>query len=280
MVMFDADENSQFPQGAAAYAAYVDGGLADQPNYGYITSAFPKANHLSIALFPDNEAEALDIENGAATPESAATWYERQKARGVARPCLYASVSLMESDVVPVITAAGIARESVRLWTAHTEAGEHICGPRTCGMLSVDADGTQWTFSAVVDGEARNLDQSLLRDDFFGTPVPPKPPADWTFGPVRGLEVVSAGPHSVRLSWSSPAVAMPEAVSWYQVVIRKDGQDVESYPRVDPKHVNPETWQGGSLAPGTEYEALVRAVAKGGGHASPWASVMFKTATA
>lgn len=276
LTMFDSALNDQFPGGGDAYAAYVDGGVGNQPNYAYVVSAFPKAHHLSIALFPGNDADTLDIENGAATPESAAGWYERQKTRGVARPCLYASVSQMESDVVPVITAAGIARSSVRLWTAHIGHGPHICGPKSCGQLSIDADGTQWCFDAL----GRVLDQSLLLPDFFGIPKPPPPPADWVFGPVRNLAVVAAGPHSVKLSWSSPAVAMPEAVGWYQLTVRHGGQDAEHYPRVEPKHVNPETWQGGSLRPGTAYEALVRAVAKDGGHESSWATVEFTTAKA
>jgi hypothetical protein len=31
--MFDTALNDQFPAGAAAYAAYVDGGIGNQPNY-------------------------------------------------------------------------------------------------------------------------------------------------------------------------------------------------------------------------------------------------------
>jgi hypothetical protein len=62
--MFDSAVNSQFPGGAAAYAAYVDGGVGNQPNYAYIVSAFPKAQHLSIALFPGDNADALDVEPG------------------------------------------------------------------------------------------------------------------------------------------------------------------------------------------------------------------------
>jgi len=274
LVMYDADQNDQFMPGADAYAAYVDGGLADQPNYAYIVSEFPKAHHLSIALFPGHDADALDIEGGAATPQSAADWYLRQKARGIERPVLYAAVSEMEADVVPAILAAGVDRKSVRIWTAHTGRGEHICGPGTCGLLSIDADGTQWIFTAM----GRSLDQSVLLPDFFGAPPPPNP--DWVFRQVRNLTKTGAGPHSVALSWGSPATPEPLAVEHYQIVIRKDGHDVDSYPRVEAKGVNPETWQGGSLTPGTEYEALVRAVAKGGGHASPWASVVFTTAAA
>ena len=56
--MYDTALNNQYPPGAAAYAAYVDGSIGDQPNYAYIVSKFPKAQHLSISLFGNN-ADAL-----------------------------------------------------------------------------------------------------------------------------------------------------------------------------------------------------------------------------
>jgi hypothetical protein len=202
--MYDAIADDQFPPGAAAYAAYVDGDLANQPNYSYIVSAFPKAEHLSITLFPDKDADALDIENGAATPESAASWYERQKARGIARPALYADVSTMESDVVPVITAAKIARATVRLWTAHYGAGEHICGPKSCARLSIDADGTQWTDTAM----GRSLDQSLLLADFFGDPKP-APAESWEDKLVATIPVIGLGSGNLQAvkNWQGILVA-------------------------------------------------------------------------
>lgn len=107
-------------------------------------------------------------------------------------------------------------------------------------------------------------------------PAPAPAPADWTFGAVRGL-TAKAGPHSVALTWSAPAAPMPAGIACYEVTVRRNGQDVASYPRQVPKEPNPQTWQGGSLIPGTAYEALVRAVAAGGAHASAWASVAFTT---
>lgn len=166
--MFDSIVDSQFPPGAAAYAAYVDGDLADQPNYSWIVSAFPQAHHLSITLFPDKDADALDVEGGAARPGDFPGWYARQRRRGISRPCGYANASTMEESVVPVIRAAPIIRSAVRLWSAHYTETPHICGPGSCGATSIDMDGTQWTSRAL----GRDLDQSLLLDDFFGTPVP------------------------------------------------------------------------------------------------------------
>lgn len=172
LTMADSAWNSQFPKGFDAYAAYVDGRVGDQPNYDWVTVNFPQAHHLSIALFPSDDADCLDIETGAASVSSAAAWYQRQKARGIARPCFYASASLMQSDLVPAITAAGISRSQYRLWSAHYGAGKHICGPSTCKLLSIPADGTQW---ADMTGTL-TCDQSLLLPDFFAaSPADPSP---------------------------------------------------------------------------------------------------------
>jgi hypothetical protein len=166
--MYDTIYNDQFPPGAAAYAAYVDGGIGDQPNYAYIVSKFPKAQHLSVSLF-GNSADAIDVESGAATPSQVPAWCTAQRKRGIARPVVYASASTMNSEILSTLSRAGIARSTVRLWTAHYDSGQHICGPDSCGQLSVNADGTQWTPSAVVNGHTLVLDESLLLENFFTT---------------------------------------------------------------------------------------------------------------
>jgi hypothetical protein len=161
--MYDTALNDQFPAGAAAYAGYVDGSVGNQPNYAYIVSTFPKAQHLSVALLPGDNADALDVEPGASAPADIPGWYSRQVARGIQRPVIYASASTMNDEILAVLSGAGIDRAKTRLWTAHYGLGEHICGPGTCGALSINADGTQWTSSAL----GLVLDQSLLNDDFF-----------------------------------------------------------------------------------------------------------------
>jgi hypothetical protein len=171
--MYDTALNDQFPAGAAAYAAYVDGGIGDQPNYAFIVSTFPEAEHLSIALFAENNADALDVEPGAASPSDIPGWYARQVARGINRPVIYASASTMNDTILPVLSQAGIARAQARLWSAHYGLGEHICGPNSCGALSIDADGTQWTSSA----RGLVLDQSLLLENFFAPATAKDPTA-------------------------------------------------------------------------------------------------------
>jgi hypothetical protein len=169
ITMFDTAFNDQFPSGAAAYAGYVDGDVGNQPNYAYIVSKFPKAQHLSVTLDASFNADALDVEPGAASASDIPAWYGRQVARGISRPVIYASASAMNSEILAELSEAGISRSNTRLWTAHYGEGEHICGPGSCGALSVNADGTQWTSSA----EGLVLDQSLLLGDFFTTTTDP-----------------------------------------------------------------------------------------------------------
>jgi two-component system osmolarity sensor histidine kinase EnvZ len=95
--------------------------------------------HLSITLDASLDADALDIENGAAAPQQATGWWQRQRKRGLERPCLYANASTMQASVVPLIRAGVIARPLVRLWSAHY-AGQHICSASSCGAVSIAMD--------------------------------------------------------------------------------------------------------------------------------------------
>jgi peptidoglycan hydrolase-like protein with peptidoglycan-binding domain len=169
--MFDSAFNNQFPPVAEAVAGYVDGHVGDQPNAAWLKAHYPHAHVLTIANSAAHDADALDIEQGDATPAQAVAWYDRQRGNGAARPCLYASASVMQADILPVLRGAAIPRPSVRLWSAHYGQGSHICGPASCGLTSISMDGTQFDDHAL----GRDLDQSLLADGFFGTPPSPVP---------------------------------------------------------------------------------------------------------
>jgi peptidoglycan hydrolase-like protein with peptidoglycan-binding domain len=188
ITMFDSVDLSQLPHGDGyAYAGYADGKYV---NVAELRDRFPGAHILSIAVDAAHDADCLDIETGDATPDQAAAWFARQKARGVTRPCLYASAFLMDTEVIPAIRRAGIGPRNVRLWSAHYNGQPHRCGPASCKELGIDADGTQWTDRAL----GRNLDQSLLSDDFFGTPpAPPPAPKGWTAAMIADLPTLVQG---------------------------------------------------------------------------------------
>jgi hypothetical protein len=165
-VMYDSTELDQIPAHAQAAAGYTSG---KWPTYNALVRRWPHAQHLSIAVDVAHDADCLDIENGDATPADAPGWFKRQRARGLAKPKLYCSLS-----VVPAVEAemerAGIHRSEYDIWSAHYTGVPHICGPSE--GLSSPADATQWTDKAL----GRNLDESLCSDAFFA----PKPyvPAD------------------------------------------------------------------------------------------------------
>lgn len=157
LVMFDSVDAALLPAGYA-YAGYVNGKYA---NVAELRRRFPHADVLSITVTADADADCLDVEAEDADVSQVTGWVLRQEKAGSARPCIYASAGIMD-QVLTQLDRAGIARDKVRLWSAHY-AGEHICGPGSCGYPQ--ADGTQWTDSA----RGMNLDQSLLQAGFFGT---------------------------------------------------------------------------------------------------------------
>ena len=180
ITMFDDVNVSLLPKGAPAYAGYVDGRFQTFP---VLQRMFPKAILLSIAVFPQDDAECLDVENGDATIADIFGWFKRQQARKAWRPVVYSSVVNMD-HIAATMTANGFHRSSYRLWSAHYGAGPHICGPSSCGLCREPCDGTQWTSSA----RGENLDQSLLLDSFFPAPPLPVPvPEDQMAYPLTSL---------------------------------------------------------------------------------------------
>jgi hypothetical protein len=151
--MLDSITPGNLPPGADAYAGYADGRFA---NVAQIKARFPGTRVLSIAVFASSDAEAADCEPGDMMPAQIAAWVKRQQARGVHRPVVYASISQMPA-VLTALTAGGVTRGEVRLWSAHYGAGKHIC----TGM-----DGTQFTGTAPGTGSSL-IDESLLSGDFF-----------------------------------------------------------------------------------------------------------------
>ena len=266
IAMPDSIRPQDMPKGYLAYLAYVDGERSKDADQ--VRAMFPGAHILTLTVLGGGaKADGCDMEPGDLSPASAADWLWRQVTAGAWRPVLYASRDSVPRVLQP-LSQLGVTRPAIRILSAHYGEGEHICSPAACGA-PFTADGTQWTDRFRTPSGAL-VDMSMLAGNFFG------PPSAWVFGAVRGL-TARPGHTSVLLSWSSPAHPEPGAVHHYQVTVRHEGRDVPSYPRDVPKGTNPQSWQGGSLQPGTQYEALVRAMTADGSHASPWASVVFTT---
>jgi hypothetical protein len=160
LTMADSITAANLPAGYNAYAGYVDG---NWPDYPQIAAQFPSAHLLSITVFGTTPATACDCENGDLTPAQAISWAQGRLSSNVWRPVIYADVSTMASSIVPGLT---MPQASVRLWSAHYGAGEHICGPSTCGLVSVNMDGTQWTDTASGTNGSQ-IDASVLNAAFF-----------------------------------------------------------------------------------------------------------------
>ncbi len=144
-----------------ALAGYNDGLYND---IRQLEAMYPGHRHQAIAVFPWDDGDWLDIETGDARPQDAPGWVRRQHARGLARPGLYASLSVMPA-VHAALEAAGIARNSVRLiYAAYASPPDPTILP--------GYDGHQYTDH----WQGRNVDASVVRDDFFDVALVPHRP--------------------------------------------------------------------------------------------------------
>lgn len=170
-VMYDSVTVGAIPRRPGAVLLYIDGRYR---NWGQRWRF--RANKLSITVLGDRKAAAADCEPGNIDATETALW-ARDKIRTDphSRPVCYGSRDLVVSGgrrygipaILQELKVLGVRRDQVRILSAHYGMGPHICGPKTCGA-SFQADGTQWTDQAL----GRNLDESLLADDFF--PSKPK----------------------------------------------------------------------------------------------------------
>ena len=167
------------PADPQAVLGYRDG---NWPNYDTLCSRFPRAEHLGLTVNGSTaDADGCDVENGDLAPASGAAWTlrRRQLTPGFP-PVVYCQVSSVAAVLV-ALAAVGVARDDVRLLTAHYGRGEHICSPACWPGLPTTADGTQWLEGG--PGLPQAYDQSALVDTFFAAAAakpplaPPEEPA-------------------------------------------------------------------------------------------------------
>ena len=121
MIIYDSTNPQDIPTTAEAVAGYVDGIYA-WPDSGWLR--FPNSVKLSIAISATSEADALDVENGDATPAQAPGWVKAQIARGI-KPWVYCNRS-NRSAVELACQSAGIGPTQMALWVATLDGTQSV----------------------------------------------------------------------------------------------------------------------------------------------------------
>lgn len=172
--MYDSVTVGEIPHNATAVLGYNDGEFNTAKE---LDREFPHADKVILSalgiLTPG--CNGIDCEPGDVPPtdfEAILKDIRTLLDRGVWRPVVYASQSNMGA-IVRYLTAHGIKRARFRVLSAHYGLGVHICSPQTCRLpdgqpCDFTADGTQITDHAL----SRNLDESILHDDFFPHHLP------------------------------------------------------------------------------------------------------------
>lgn len=190
LAMPDSIRVADLPPGYPAYLGYADG---KWPTAAELAVKFPAAHRVILTVTGGTlSCDGIDCEPGNPDSVQSADWCARKLAQAPgSRPVVYASVLGDQwhgmGAVIADLNARGIPRSGVRLLSAHYGAGAHICGPRSCGLISSEMDGTQWTdtFSGV---NGAMVDMSQLSDGFFTAPV-----TGWEDALVAALPVLRQG---------------------------------------------------------------------------------------
>lgn len=194
LAMPDSTRVADLPPGYDAYLGYADGLY---PTSADLAKRFPAAHVLTLTVTGVTLlADGIDCEHGNVNAYQAAAWCKWKIDNGAAsRPAVYASVSgepgYGMAGVLAELGHQGIARDRVRLLSAHWTHAPHICGPDSCGAIWSEMDGTQYT--SLFPGQGGTVvDMSMLAEDFFAPPTP-TPTVNWTEKIMRELGIVRQG---------------------------------------------------------------------------------------
>lgn len=158
LTFYDAVNADAVPQAADAVAGYVDGRFRSLPA---LRRRNPGALWLSICVGVASQAMVLDVEAGDATPDAAVEWIKEMHGRGVQRPCIYCSLATVPA-LEAVLRAHQLARNSIRLWTAHWTGKAHICS-NACGVTMLEGPGA----TQFLNDEHHGYDVSLTSREWF-----------------------------------------------------------------------------------------------------------------
>lgn len=140
-------------------AGYVGGSWPDfSPEVALYPPLATAGRIISIAVNASENAEFLDCETGDAVPADCGPWIDRQLARNVWRPGIYANASVWNAGLAADLHHYGT---TIRRWVA-----DWVYRPE----LLPGFDAQQWTDRYL----SRNIDGSQVLEDFFApAPQPP-----------------------------------------------------------------------------------------------------------
>lgn len=167
LTFYDSVSAAAIPADARAVAGYVDGRW---PSLPAIRARFPRLPWLSIATSPTSSAMVLDVEHGDATLSQATGWIRRQRLAGVARPCIYCSLSTVPA-LQDELRIHVIHRNSIRLWTAHWTGRPHLCDVAELAELQEPPGATQYLTNPIADWDVSLTSVQwfeAVRRDFLG----------------------------------------------------------------------------------------------------------------
>jgi peptidoglycan hydrolase-like protein with peptidoglycan-binding domain len=185
LAMPDSIYPDDLPPGYGQYLGYADGQWVTAP---VLRKKFPAARIVALTVNGSTlDADGCDREPWDLTPEQAADWTARKRARDGGRPVVYVSAANV-TGALDALAARSVTRDQVRLLSAHYGIGEHICAPDVPGCGYPAADGTQWS-DAFPGVNGLSVDMSVLNDGFFGpAPVPP-----WQEAMMQALPTIREG---------------------------------------------------------------------------------------
>lgn len=191
--MYDSIEASSIPKDATMMAGYING---HWPSYNPMRILHPTARVLSISVDPGQLADALDVENGDATPAQSVTWARAKRNRGDT-PIIYCSASAW-----PTVIKAHQGQIQPLWWIAHYDGDPAI----PVGAIGKQYQSTgPWDLSAMLD-YIPGID-----------PIPAPPVEDdmpGSFLPV--IENDTTAPGDARLRWADGTI---ESVTDYATIV-------------------------------------------------------------
>jgi hypothetical protein len=148
-----------------AVAAYGNG---HPTNYPQAKKEFPDVPVLEIDVMGERIGDAGDFETGDMHAQEVGSWAKARIDAGVHRPVAYFPVANWRT-VIESLAEAKLARDDVRIWTAHHTGRPHLCSS-ACGFgVTGTADATQWGAPGYLPApyHGRNIDVSMTANDFF-----------------------------------------------------------------------------------------------------------------